>query len=142
MELRNCKECGKLFSPVASEDRCHVCRDDEEVQYQKVKDYLWDNPGATIDEVHEETGVDKDTIIQFVKDDRLIADGIDANFFVQCERCGKEIEKGRYCNSCKNELVDGLTKGIAKKKKEIDKKSGKKDQKMYTSDRIRKRKKE
>ncbi|MFW5790992.1 MAG: flagellar protein [Bacillota bacterium] len=142
MELKNCKECGKLFSPVAGEDRCHVCRDDNELKYQKVKDYLWDNPGATIDQVHEETGVDKDTIIQFVKDDRLIADGIDANFFVHCERCGREIESGRYCKSCKQELVDGLTRGIAKKNKEEKKSSKKDDQRMYTSERIRKRKKD
>ena len=139
MELKNCKECGKLFSPSAGEDHCHVCRDDEEIDYQKVKDYLWDNPGASIDEVHEETGVEKETIIQFVKEGRLISDGIDASFLVQCERCGKEIEKGRYCSTCKNELVDGLTKGIAKKNKE-QKKSQKSDQKMYTSDRTRRRK--
>jgi len=142
MELKNCKECGKLFSPVAGEKRCHVCREDEDVMYQKVKDYLWDNPGASIDEVHEETEVDREIIIKFVKEDRLIADGIDVDLLISCERCGREIEKGRYCNSCKNELVDGLSKGIAKKKKEIDKKSGKKDQKMYTSDRIKKRKRD
>ncbi len=60
---------------------------------KKVKDYLWDNPGASIDEVHEETGVDREIIIKFVKEDRLIADGIDVDLLISCERCGREIKK-------------------------------------------------
>lgn len=142
MELKNCKKCGKLFSPQANEKVCPVCRDEEEEKFKKVKEYLWDNPNASVEEVHEATGVEEELIIKFVKEDRLIAEGIDVDIMLECERCGTQISSGRFCESCKQELVSGLSGDDKKEKKDKDKKKKKKDQQMYTKDRINRRKKD
>ncbi len=136
MELTNCKECGKLFSPQAREKVCPVCRQDEEKKYQKVKDYLWDNPNASVEEVHKATEVETDLIIKFVKEGRLVADGLDVDILLDCERCGAPITGGRFCSSCLKELQEGLSG-----KKEVDKKEkkrrGKKSQEMHLKKRTR-----
>jgi len=144
VDLKNCKKCGSLFSPDHGENICQVCRNEEEEKYQKVKEYLWDFPNATVEEVHEETGVEKELIIKFVKEGRLLADGLNVDLLLECERCGTQIESGRFCQSCKDELVSGLSesdRSKKKKKEKKDKSSGGKDQKMYTEDRIKRRKK-
>ena len=132
MKLKNCVKCGKLFSPQTGEKVCPVCKKEEENEFDIVKEYLWDNPNAEIQEVHEETGVDKDTIMKFVKEDRLIAEGIDIDWEHECERCGEPISHGRFCASCQKELLDGF--GGDSKGKEKKKKKNKKGSKMYTSE--------
>ncbi len=141
MELKNCKKCGKLFSPKTNEKVCPVCREEEEEKFKKVKEYLWDHPKASVEEVHEATGVEEELIIKFVKEDRLIAEGIDVDMLLECERCGTQIKSGRFCQSCKQELVSGLS-GDDDKKQDKKQEKKKKDQKMYTKDRINKRKKD
>ena len=137
MDLKNCPKCGKLFAKKTSHKLCPVCRDSEEEDFEKVKDYLWDNPNATIDEVHRETGVERETIIKFVRDDRLIAEGIEVNFDLECKRCGEPIAKGKYCASCQRDLVNGFNPNKSDKK---NKKKGKSQDKMFTKERIDKRK--
>ncbi|MFW6386512.1 MAG: TIGR03826 family flagellar region protein [Bacillota bacterium] len=143
-EIKNCPKCGKLFSYDGVSKLCEVCREEEETKFQKVKEYLWDNPNATIEEVHEETGVERERIIKFIREDRLIAEGLEITFELECERCGTPIQSGRFCERCKQDLVDGFTSdGKDKKKKKKKKKQDpevKKKGKMYTSDRIRRRK--
>jgi len=145
VDLKNCKKCGSLFSPDHGENICQVCRDEEEEKYQKVKEYLWDFPNATVEEVHDETGVEEELIIKFVKEGRLLADGLDVDLLLECERCGTQIESGRFCQSCKDELVSGLSGGGDRSRKKMkdkkDKSSSGKEQKMYTRDRINRRKK-
>ncbi|ACL70466.1 TIGR03826 family flagellar region protein [Halothermothrix orenii] len=140
MNLKNCPKCGKLFAVQGSEKICPVCKKEEEDDFQKVKEYLWDNPGATIEEVHEETGVERETIIKFVKEDRLIAEGLDLEILLECERCGDPITHGRFCEKCQQELVEGLSPTPRKKKKPRKKTKRTRD-KMFIADRVVKRKK-
>ena len=134
MKLKNCVKCGKLFAPQTGEKVCPVCRQEEESEFQKVKEYLWDNPKASIEKVHEDTGVPRDTIMKFVKDERLIAEGIEVDWEHECERCGKPISHGRFCVSCQRELIDKFSDDPSKKKKD---KKGPKKEKMYTADRFK-----
>lgn len=137
MDLRNCPKCGKLFAYNGTNKLCPVCRDTEEEKYQKVKDYLWDHPHATIEQVHKDTGVERELIIKFVRDGRLISEGIDFDFMIECERCGTPIASGRFCESCQKELIDGFAGG-KKEKKEENRKS-KRNEKMFIADRIKKK---
>ncbi len=139
MDIKSCLKCGKLFAYDGKHKICDVCRKSEEDDYQKVKDYLWENPKSTITKVHEETGVEKEKILKFIKDDRLIADGIDAENLLECERCGIPIMSGRYCVSCQQELIDGFGSGLSKnKKKKEDEKKKDAEDRMFIVDRMKK----
>ncbi|OCL27645.1 hypothetical protein U472_03590 [Orenia metallireducens] len=70
MELRNCKICGKVFIKRYNE-LCDKCHQEQEEKYIKVKDYLWDNSKATIDEIHQATGISKNIIRKFVREGRF-----------------------------------------------------------------------
>ena len=141
LNLKNCPRCGKLFAKKGPHKLCPVCRKEEESQFEKVKEYLWDNPNASIEEVHDETGVEKDLIMKFVREGRLIAEGIDVDILLECERCGASIKEGRFCQDCQQELMDGLDPDKKKKKKKKQKKENKSDDKMFLADRVKKRKK-
>ncbi|OPJ56057.1 TIGR03826 family flagellar region protein [Alkalithermobacter paradoxus] len=120
MELINCRKCGRAFGSVNGEQYCSKCRDDDHDDFIKVRDYLYDNPGATVKEVSEETGVSEKKILKFLKEERIeIAD--EANAILSCERCGKSIKSGKYCQKCKTELQKELSnaaKSISASKKE------------------------
>jgi len=140
MELRNCPRCGRLFSYDGTHNLCAVCREEEEDDYTKVKNFLWDNPHATIEEVHEETEVERDTIIKFIKDGRLIADGLEIEYTLKCERCGAPISEGRFCNKCKQELLSGFDPKSNTKDIEDEEKGKKGSDEMFIVDRIKKKK--
>ena len=139
MDLKNCSECGRVFADDGVHDLCERCRDSEKEKYKKVKEFLWDNPNSSVNKVHQETGVEKELIIKFVKDGRLISDGLNLDYQVHCERCGKTIESGKYCEQCKQILVDGFHSGKNKKKKSKKKKKDS-SKEMYIKDRINRHK--
>lgn len=102
MDLRNCIKCGRVFSYKGSE-ACSRCGENEEESFKKVKEYLYDNPGATVQEVSDETEVSEKLILKFLRDNRIeIRD--EHNCFLDCERCGVSIKSGRFCDECAAEL--------------------------------------
>lgn len=102
MDIRNCKRCGKIYR-YDGFGLCPSCRRNDEGDFKKVKEYIYDFPGANISEVHEATGVDVDKIIGFLKEGRLeVAEG--GNLLLQCEKCGVSITTGRFCDKCTSEL--------------------------------------
>ncbi|MFW6026539.1 MAG: hypothetical protein ACOCRX_09370 [Candidatus Woesearchaeota archaeon] len=73
--LKNCMNCGKLHTYPTR--LCKDCLEEKIKKYKKVKNYLWDHPNSTIDTVSEKTGIKKEKIIQFVREDRfIVTDGI------------------------------------------------------------------
>ncbi len=137
LDLRNCPNCGRLFAKKPGVDLCPVCIDDEEVDFQKVKNFLWDNPNSTIELVHEKTGVSRERIIKFIRDDRIIAEGLTLDYLLECERCGKPIPSGRFCQKCQEELVKGLSPDRGRQQEVTEK--GNEKSRMYLYDRINKR---
>jgi len=130
MDIRNCPHCGKLFAFNGKSKLCPVCCNSEEDDFLKVKDFLWDHPNASIEEVHVATDVERDLIIKFVRDGRLLAEGIDFEFMVECERCGQPIISGRFCAKCQQDLIDGFSSSKSNKQKDD------KNDKKSTSDRM------
>jgi len=108
MEIRNCKKCGKVFTSYGDKI-CYECKEKEEELFKIVKQYIYDHPNATIDEISADTEVDKETILRFIKDGRLeIVSGSIST--LKCERCGAIITTGRFCNNCKNKLMNNFSK--------------------------------
>lgn len=106
MTLANCRQCGRLFNQVAR-DICPQCIAEEEEQFMKVRDYLRDNRYASMAEVSEATEVPVTLIIRFIQEGRLKVVQ-NPNITYPCERCGKAIAHGRYCQECATEMKKSL----------------------------------
>jgi flagellar operon protein (TIGR03826 family) len=111
VELRNCPECGKIFA-FTGINMCHQCIKEDEKEFSKVKEYLYDNPHVGIFELAEATGVDEAKIVRWVREGRI--EGKFPGIVVSCERCGKPISEGRFCSPCSNELARGFSNAIQK----------------------------
>lgn len=113
--LRNCSQCGKLYI-YSGRNLCPECLRQEEEEYKTVRKYVREQRDATISQVSKDTGIDEEKILQFLRDGR-----IQSNRFqnaLECQRCGKSINEGRYCENCKA-LIDANLKGtIAQREKE------------------------
>jgi flagellar operon protein (TIGR03826 family) len=106
MELKKCPRCGKLFAYSAL-PICDACLQKEEADFVKVRDYLREYPNSGLKETCEDTEVSENLIIKFLKEGRLIS----TNAFIgvlSCERCGKHINSGRFCEKCIVELKSGF----------------------------------
>ncbi len=136
MQLKNCRWCGKVFAH-PSDAVCPDCRQQEDEEFETVFQYLKEKRNANIDEVHEETGVDKRRIIKFIRQGRLLSDsGKPFDIFAECESCGDPIREGRFCDRCTQTLqekVDGL------EQKEEAPPPRRRGDRMYTADFKRKK---
>ncbi|MFZ5353334.1 MAG: TIGR03826 family flagellar region protein [Bacillota bacterium] len=108
-DIRNCPRCGRVFSYVGR-PICNNCLNAEEDEFKRVKDYIYDNPGANMSEVSEATDVSVEKIMRFLRDERLEIVSGEGNMILECERCSKAIKTGRFCETCKDELATGLKK--------------------------------
>jgi predicted amidophosphoribosyltransferase len=98
-ELRNCLECGRLFVGTAAV--CPECRQAEDAAFERVRDYLGENPSASIRETCEATEVAPALLHRFVEEGRLVlASGAGAT----CKICGAPVTSGRLCAACQAEL--------------------------------------
>lgn len=109
--LRNCSQCGRLF-PYAGRNICGKCLEKEEEEFQLVRKYVRDHPGAGVLEVAEATEIEQDKILQFLRDGRLQSKGLTTS--LACERCGVLISSGRWCEKCTNE-VNAEIRGVVPK---------------------------
>lgn len=102
MNIRNCTSCGKIYNYDGLKT-CINCRKADEKDYEKVRDYLHESPGANISEVSEATEVDSGKIIAFLREGRLEVEA-GGNLILECEKCGVSITTGRFCNKCTSDL--------------------------------------
>ena len=116
MDVRNCRNCGRLFNYLSGPNICPVCRDEAEKKFLQVKDYIRDNPGASVNEVAEENEVTTTQIQQWVREERLqFSVGVGG---ITCEKCGAGIETGRFCQKCKDAMANALSDTLPKPKPE------------------------
>lgn len=110
MNIRNCSRCGKIYV-YDGFSICINCRQEDEKDFQKVKEYLDENPGANIMVVSEATKVEARKIIEFLREGRLEISE-ENNILLTCERCGKSIKTGRFCERCALEMEKELRSAI------------------------------
>lgn len=107
MDVRNCRGCGKLFNYVAGPIMCPSCREALEAKFQEVKKYIQDNRGVTVQDVSEACDIDAGQVRQWIREERLeFASGASE---IGCEKCGKAITSGRFCEACKASMVNSLS---------------------------------
>lgn len=107
MNVTNCRSCGRLFNVLSNEKICPECRKKLEDKFQEVKRFLEDNPNSSITVVSREMDVSVKQLKKWVREERLIlSDASEAG--ITCERCGKMIRTGKYCEACKNEMATDL----------------------------------
>ena len=103
MDVRNCRSCGRLFNYFSGQPVCQACKEELEVKFQQVKEYLRENPNSSIQKVSEENDVSTKQITQWVREERLTFSD-DSPVGIACESCGANIKTGRFCEQCKNRM--------------------------------------
>ncbi len=124
MDVRNCKRCGKIYNYDGFRN-CPTCRREDEDDFKKIKEYLYENSGANISDVEQATGIDSGKIIEFLRQNRLeIGEG--SNLILECESCGISIRSGRFCDKCTHDLQKEMGASIkTPEKRENPKETGK-----------------
>ena len=130
MDVRNCRNCGRLFNYLGGQNICPACRDEAEKKFQDTKEFIRENPRASIQEISEANGVTTNQIRQWIREERLQFSD-DSPIGIECEICGATIKTGKYCDACKNNTANALAKSIEKPQApEPPKEKPKKENKM------------
>ena len=115
MEIRNCKECGRLFNYLSGRPICPECKEKLEEKFTQVKEYIRENVNAGINQVAEENEVSLKQIKQWIREERLCF-AEDSPITIECENCGAPIRSGRYCVSCMNSMHNNLASAMERPK--------------------------
>lgn len=102
MELKNCPQCGKVFTRI-SRDLCPDCIAQEDEMIKQIQQYLDEHANSTISDISEGTGIPSDRIILLLQEGRLVTK--ENSGLLKCERCGKPISLGRFCSECSTTLT-------------------------------------
>lgn len=113
MDVKNCKQCNKMFNYIGGAPLCPDCIRKAEEKFDETKAYIYDHPKCGMQEVSEAVGVSVAQIRKWLKEERL-AFSEDSEIALNCEKCMKKILTGRYCNACKKELENAFV-GMYKK---------------------------
>lgn len=120
MDVRNCKNCGRLFNYLGGNPVCPSCAQQLEDKFEQVKQYIYDHPKVGIQQVSEEMEVSVQQIQKWLREERL-SFSEDSDVALNCEICGAKILTGRYCKNCKNSMQNQF--GSLYRKKEAPKKT-------------------
>jgi rRNA maturation endonuclease Nob1 len=133
MGLANCPECGKLYleNPSGVCAACYVLMEADEI---KVADFLREKRKASLQEIHEGTGVRIKVILRMINQNRVTGD-FEVSY--PCETCGVPIEEGRICDKCSKNVLDQVKPQFAKKPAEATE-QGKRQDRVYLGDRFHK----
>ncbi len=113
MNVRNCRMCGRIFNYTAGQPVCPACKEKLEIKFQEVKKYVQNSNDTSLMAVAEACEVEEGQIRQWVREERLVfAEG--SPIGIECESCGTFIRSGRFCEKCKNEMVNTLTNAVKK----------------------------
>lgn len=108
MEVKNCRSCGRIFNYIGGGVLiCPACAEEMEKKFNQVKEYIRENPRASIPEISRDNEVSASQIEKWVREERLVFTD-DSPIGIECENCGITIKSGRYCPKCKDAMSKGL----------------------------------
>jgi len=110
--MKNCIRCKAMFyySGVGNAI-CSNCREIDADEFRMVKEYIYDNPGATIIEVSDATDIPVAQIEGYLRVGRLEIPK-NSPIFIKCEQCKRDIRFGRFCESCASSMSDAVKKKL------------------------------
>ena len=129
--LKNCSQCGRIFSPMRGETLCRDCRMKEEELERQVMSYVRDNPGVSIKEAVKATGVPEKIVQRMAREGMFVNNGLASNFLYPCTSCGRPISTGTYCTDCLKRLRNETRKAAEAMQIRV-----REDKKMSTIDRL------
>jgi flagellar operon protein (TIGR03826 family) len=122
-DVRNCRKCGKIFNYIGGAPICPACREKDEEDFQRVKKYLYENPGASLTQVSTELEISVEMIKRFLREGRLEIANDEGNLVLECENCGRSIKTGRFCPDCERNLASGFKSAASQMKLDLDSRS-------------------
>lgn len=107
--VRNCKRCGRVFT-YTGKSICMNCLEEEQQDFEKVRDYLFKHHNSSTIEVSEATEVEVKVITRFLREGRLESEGLKLaeEDGLTCEKCDRPIGSGRFCETCLKEMQEGF----------------------------------
>ncbi|MEA5004548.1 MAG: MerR family transcriptional regulator [Christensenella sp.] len=105
LNYKTCGYCGRIFQSSGA-SACPECLRKMEDQFKTIKEYLYQHPRASVEEVSKETEIDEKLILHFLREGRL--EMVAADGFLVCEKCGAPITSGRLCKKCSDTLAHAL----------------------------------
>ncbi|MBN2794387.1 MAG: MerR family transcriptional regulator [Clostridia bacterium] len=123
-DVRTCSICGKEFDADSIKSLCYDCRKVDRHLFGIIRDFLYDNPGASVNDVVEHTGVTSSVVLKYLREGRL--ETVGEIKLLNCEICGKPISYGTKCTDCQHKM-DHSFQAVANVKERNTK------QKMYTT---------
>jgi len=111
--LTKCTECGKFFGNSNGEDVCDSCKvvggnyDEienlDEVLFQETRNYVYDNPNVSPEDVIAHLGekgltITRKIIMDYVRNGLIVLVSVEGK--ITCEDCGRTILSGRFCPTC------------------------------------------
>lgn len=132
MNVINCKSCGNLFNYLSGPPLCPNCSKKLEEKFQFTKEYIRENPGASINQISSECKVSVPQLKKWVREERL-SFSQNSPIGIECENCGNMIRTGRFCKDCKTKLINQLDNMYEKPapKEEVKKKDKQKDRMRF-----------
>jgi len=114
MQVRQCDFCRVPYQSAGAK-LCEDCLKKLDEDFILIREYLYEHDNAGIEEVSEETGVSRKTIMHLLKEERLIVGNeIDGGGgILKCEACKKPINTGKMCASCKKEIALEMQQSIS-----------------------------
>ncbi|MGI6778705.1 MAG: flagellar protein [Acetivibrionales bacterium] len=95
----NCSICGKLSEAYGFSSTCPDCFQKDMQTFDRIRQYLYENPHAHMFEVATNLQITISTIKRYLREGRLeIVE--ENNLFLRCIICGESIKAGYYCESC------------------------------------------
>ncbi len=129
MNVRNCKNCGRLFNYIAGPPICPECKDQIEKKFQQAKEFVRNTAHATVSMVAEEVDVPEQQVKQWIREERLVfSDSAIAG--IACEVCGEPISTGRFCAKGKNQVMNDLNGAIKRPDAPVIKKKERENPRM------------
>lgn len=112
LNIRNCARCKKIFAPAGKEKICPECRAIDLELEERVKAYVRDHTGLTVNQLIEGSGVPAKLVWRMIQQGLFENSGLlDAEY--PCANCGKLITKDVYCSDCAGKLKENAQKFAA-----------------------------